>query len=208
MKKIFPVLKPAVLSLLISLFSIQNSSAETAYEDSCLAMMLVMPDHNDPLLVHFYFSGNVPINSFQFLGSWDFGDGFTSTDSCPDHQYSQPGTYVVCLSFSICIGGGMSCHDDTCVTMTIGTMAGIENQNGSLQAFYTYPGPVHNEFFIHSNANNELGLKMRDLSGRIVLDRTVKNDEAIESASFSNGIYFLELTDGSRSVTRKLVIQK
>ncbi len=206
MKKIIPVLKSTVLSLLISLLAFQHSSAGAANEDSCLAMMLVMPDHNDPLLVHFYFSGNVPINSFQFLGSWDFGDGFTSTDSCPDHQYSQPGTYVVCLSFSICIGGGMSCHDDTCVTMTIGTMAGIGDDDGSLNAFYSYPVPFQHEFFSHIDAKKVLALKMRDLSGRIVLDRTVKNDEAIEAASFSNGIYFLELTDGTRSVSRKLVI--
>ncbi len=29
---------------------------------------------------------------------WEFGDGFTTTDENPEHEYNQPGIYMVCLS--------------------------------------------------------------------------------------------------------------
>src|SRR5436190_22501430 len=139
-------------------FCLLASLAARADEDSCMAAMLVIEDHNDPMTYHFAFSGTVPAGSFQFLGLWDFGDGFTSTDSCPVHTYVQPGSYIVCLSFSICIGGGLSCHDDTCVTITVGNLAGIENPDGNLHHFYFYPNPVKNSFHIRSDANRDIEL--------------------------------------------------
>ena len=30
--------------------------------------------------------------------SWDFGDGTTSTDESPTHQYANPGPYVITLT--------------------------------------------------------------------------------------------------------------
>lgn len=206
--KIF--LRSAETKIIIFLFlafvlTANKAKAEVA-EDSCLAMMMVTPDHFDPLLMHFSFTGNVPINSFQFLGSWDFGDGFTSTDSCPDHQYTQPGTYIVCLSFSICIGGGMSCHDDTCESITIGTM-NIENTDGSLHTFYSYPNPVRNEFHIRSDSNKELEVKIRDVSGRLVLATMVNNDDAIDAATLAGGMYFMEVTDRVSTLVRRLNVR-
>ena len=209
MKNLFQFVKTKIIIFLLAAFVFTGiKSRAEVMEDSCLAMMLITPDHFDPLLVHFTFIGNVPVNSFQFLGSWDFGDGSTSTDSCPNHQYAQPGTYTICLSFSICIGGGMSCHDDTCETVFIGTIAGTDNFEGKLNNFYSYPNPVSAEFHVRSDSNKEMALKMKDLSGRTVLDRTNSNDEPIDASSFSNGIYFMEVTDGTRTLTKKLNIQK
>ena len=102
----------------------------------------------------------------------------------------------------------MSCHDDTCLSITIGSVAGIENIDGPLHTFYSYPNPVHNEFRLHADSNNNLGLKIRDVTGRIVLDRIARNDEPIDAAPFSNGIYLMEVTDGSSTLTRKLIVQK
>lgn len=197
------------LSVAIALFLCSSvSKAGTMDEDSCHALMLVTPDFNDPLLIHFSFIGMVPINSFQFLGIWDFGDGNLSTDSCPDHLFAQPGTYTVCLSFSICIGGGLSCHDDTCEVITIGNINGIENADGQLHSFYSYPNPVRNEFHIRSDPGKDLLLSVRDVSGRIVLNGRVKNDQPIDASAFSSGIYILEASDGINILKRKLFVQK
>ena len=188
------------------LLSLSTGQAKAQGEDSCHAMMNVMPDNNDPLLVHFQFIGMVPINSFQFLGSWDFGDGYTSSDSCPDHQYAAPGTYIVCLSFNICIGGGMSCHDDTCESITIGSLAGLASTDGRLHSFYTYPNPVMTELFLRSDAQEAVILDIRDLEGQVVMHAIVKNDESIDVSTLANGIYFAEATDGTHLLKRKLVI--
>ncbi len=47
---------------------------------------------------------------------WDFGDGETSAEYHPVHQYQDSGTYMVCLE----IWGGGDCQDIICKTLTIG----------------------------------------------------------------------------------------
>ena len=208
MKELLHSLKVRIAVLLVASLFIYSRDAQAANEDSCLAMMLINPDNNDPLLIHFSFIGNVPINSFQFLGLWDFGDGNFSTDSCPDHTYSQPGTYVVCLSFSICIGGGLSCHDDTCESITVGTMASVEGDESGLHKFYTYPNPVVSEFRLRSDSNKEMVVNIKDISGRTVFSGIVKNDSPIDATGFSNGIYFIEAGSEGHILKRKMVVQK
>lgn len=47
---------------------------------------------------------------------WEFGDGTTSTDPNPEHTYTLPGTYEVCLT--IFVAGG--CSDTWCDVVVIG----------------------------------------------------------------------------------------
>lgn len=64
-----------------------------------------------PLLVQF--SGNVdqPVLSYQ----WDFGDGNTSTDQNPSHEYANPGSYTV--NFSITYQDGTTTPSTTLITV-------------------------------------------------------------------------------------------
>ncbi len=47
---------------------------------------------------------------------WDFGDGSTSTLQFPNHQYSAPGSYMVCLT-----GSTVGCTSTYCDTIVIDT---------------------------------------------------------------------------------------
>jgi PKD repeat protein len=49
-------------------------------------------------------SSNIPTSWF-----WDFGDGSTSTAQNPEHTYSAPGDYTVCLTASNSAGSDMTC---------------------------------------------------------------------------------------------------
>jgi PKD repeat protein len=53
--------------------------------------------------------------------NWSFGDGTTSTDKNPDHTYSIPGSYKVCLTASDSCGSSMICQtiDVTCTLPTV-----------------------------------------------------------------------------------------
>ena len=184
------------------------SSNVRADKDSCWAAMNINTDQNDPMTIHFDFAGTVPPGSFSFLGSWDFGDGDMSNDSCPVHTYAQPGTYTVCLAFNICIGGGMSCHDDTCVTITVGNLAGIQNPDGNLHHFYFYPNPVRSSFHIRSDATRILEIKIQDETGREIVHGIAGNDEAIVVSNLPAGIYVLVASDGKSILQRKMVVQK
>lgn len=185
---------------------LSNHAFAGVQEDSCRAAMNITPDQLDPLLLHFEFTGSVPVGSFQFLGIWDFGDGNLSTDSCPVHLYAQPGTYLVCLSFSICIGGGLSCHDDTCISISIGTIDGISDPDGKLSAFYTYPNPVQSTLHVRSNTRGEFSLVIKNLTGQMVYSASAANDQPVDVAALPNGVYFVEVADDSRKIQRKIVI--
>jgi hypothetical protein len=207
MKKALPLLSSRIIFILTASILISfHASAQN--EDSCRASMWVGMDVNDPLLVHFYFNGTVPGGSFQFLGAWDFGDGDLSGDSCPSHQYAQPGTYVVCLSFSICLGGGLSCHDDTCMSVTVGNISGINNMDGNLHSIYFYPNPVKSLLHFRSDANRNLELKIKDMTGQLVYTGFAGNDEAIDVSSLAAGVYLIEASDGKGIIQRKMVLDK
>lgn len=50
-------------------------------------------DATNPMLVHFT---NTSVNATSY--SWDFGDGTTSTDKDPDHEFTEAGTFQVKLT--------------------------------------------------------------------------------------------------------------
>jgi len=208
MKKSIHFLRTKILFIVVCSLLISFNASAFEIEDSCRASMLVNTDINDPLLVHFSFNGNVPGGSFQFLGAWDFGDGNISGDSCPNHQYAQPGSYLVCFTFSICIGGGLSCHDDTCMLVTVGNISGIDNMDGNLNSFYFYPNPVKSSIYFRSDVNAALEIKIKDVAGHEVYNGYASNDEAIDVSSLAGGIYMVEATDGKKIIQRKMILQK
>jgi hypothetical protein len=199
MKKLLPL-----LLLTSAMSAVLQVSAQ---EDSCKANMQVTPDHNDPMTIHFCFDGVVPQGAFQFAGVWDFGDGNQSTDSCPVHTYAQPGNYLVCLTFSICIPWGLSCSDDTCQMVSVAGISGTAEIN-RVTYFFTYPNPVSSEFFVRTNTQKPVHATVRDLSGKILYRKQILPDNPIEASHLANGIYFIEIDDGNSILKRKLAIQR
>jgi PKD repeat protein len=55
-------------------------------------------DSANPLLVKFYNVSQPGVTLATFQSKWDFGDGTYSTLFDPSHQYTQAGTYKVCLT--------------------------------------------------------------------------------------------------------------
>ncbi|MDX1906358.1 MAG: PKD domain-containing protein [Bacteroidia bacterium] len=55
---------------------------------------------------------NFSVNATQY--AWDFGDGFTSADSVPQHAYTTPGTYTITL-----IASGNGNTDTATATITV-----------------------------------------------------------------------------------------
>ena len=61
---------------------------------------------------------------------WYFGDGGTSTQSTPFHQYANSGSYLVCLSLYV---NGAIC-DSYCDSVIVGNPS-----NSCIPVFYSYP---------------------------------------------------------------------
>lgn len=77
-----------------------------------------------------------PINSY----SWDFGDGTTSASSNgnQNHTYSQPGTYIVCLTRNVVdsLNNNNVCSSSFCDTIVISNTCHI---NASSQSYWYTP---------------------------------------------------------------------
>ena len=60
-----------------------------------------------------YFAYNLSWTSGATSYLWDFGDGTTSTQQYPFHQYAIPGQYIVCLTvtgtYGAALGGLTTC---------------------------------------------------------------------------------------------------
>jgi hypothetical protein len=75
-----------------------------------------------------------------------------------------------------------------------------------------YPNPAKNDLYIGSSSNNEeLNVKIEDVQGRLLIDKTVKieNHSVYLQLDLQSGIYFVTLTNSrNESVTQKLLLSK
>ncbi len=82
-------------------------------------------------------------------------------------------------------------------------------QNQYSQSFTVYPNPAHNFIYIHSNTNNNLKVKISDISGQILSSGIYNNAQLIKINinNFESGIYFLIIVEDQIVYTRKLFIE-
>lgn len=85
--------------------------AQTNFPVPCKASFIVTLDSTTsyPFLYHFQDKSSGDINSWH----WDFGDGATSTERNPSHQYQSEGNYEICLTVSN-VNNLDSCYDQVC----------------------------------------------------------------------------------------------
>jgi PKD repeat protein/N-acetyl-anhydromuramyl-L-alanine amidase AmpD len=126
---------------------------------------------------------------------WDFGDGFTSTDVSPWHNYTSPGTYDIML---IAING-VCPNDTTYMTIVVdGTVAIDEIQNEISSV--VYPNPNQGSFLLAFELNiaEKLNIQILDMRGRLVYQKNAsfgvgRSFENID-LDLSSGLYMLQIT--------------
>jgi len=94
-------------------------------DTSCQAAFSAIPDSltSFPFLYHFTDLSTSNINSWH----WDFGDGFSSTEQNPSHQFNDPGTYEVCLTVKN-LNDTTGCSDQFCqeiITLEYFSLGGL-----------------------------------------------------------------------------------
>jgi hypothetical protein len=179
--------------LIIGLFLLLPGIKVNAQE-TCQVDFAWEADAANPMLIHFCGGGYFAHGSFSYTCVWDFGDGSFSPDSCIDHIYSLAGNYLVCQDAGMCVGGGLSCHDSLCRTITVGqsqATAIIEaDRDNSLDIKY-YPVPKN----LTLNTNHPVQLRLTDSTGRIVNQIYLNEGErTIDLNILSEGLYFYSAT--------------
>ncbi len=129
---------------------------------------------------------------------WDFGDGTTSTDQSPWHEYSSTGVYDVLLIVS-----NDACADDTMnFTITVGAASIGESQ---IEMVKIFPNPFESLIQIQSNLKIE-EVKLVDQSGREIPLRIIESDNnyQIQLNNVTSGNYLLQFKTEQGIILRKI----
>ena len=196
------------------LATIDNGSC-SYYCDSTLAYFYVSSIDESTGIIYVVSSSYSPDLIIDYL--WDFGDGQTSTEEFPVHEYESEGFYMLCLTIvSETPNGNMFCTNTYCDTIGISQMmlksngmtlniisesaTGIEQQIQAINDLNVYPNPANNNITLsYFLINNDLiTTSIYDLSGRMI--STFKTNLSagyqeipVDISSLSDGLYQIEI---------------
>lgn len=148
-------------------------------------------------------------NGITYL--WDFGDGNTSNDINPIHEYLVDGTYTVKLTVTNNCGNRILSKNVT-VSNT-----GISNYQDLQWNLTVFPNPAKEIVFIDIDMPQSAWIEVRvyDITGKYVatIIEEYRNSGIqhtfLGTEQFANGMYFVDvLTDNGRRQTKKFMIQK
>lgn len=87
----------------------------------------------------------------------------------------------------------------------------LANENFKFEEFKLYPNPTNDQvtFSFVSENSNQINYQLYDLNGRLILDRTVENvmhiQETVSLDRLSSGTYLLRISDGTNSMSSKII---
>jgi len=134
--------------------------------------------------------------------SWTFGDGNSSDEMSPLHDYDSNGVYEVCLTVSNENSSNTSCQE-----LQIGPVA---NQN--IQREYDiniFPNPVEDvtRLVFHDYLPERAQIILYDASGKKVFSVRVYQECIIDLSVLNAGAYLYEILDGDRFLTGGTIVK-
>lgn len=136
--------------------------------------------------------------------SWDFGDGNTSTEQNPTHEYAQAGDYVVCLTVTD------SCSSvAVCDTITVEMTVGIE-QITFLDELAVFPNPASSQIQVSwQNTGEDFQLSLSNALGQSLWSRNVNGSETfleIPVSHMPDGLYELTFQRNNQLFSRRIIV--
>jgi len=150
-----------------------------------------------------YFTDSTP-NATTWI--WDFGDGNSSTQQNPSHQYAAQGLYNVKLT----VIDNRSCSN------TLTQQIRVENKIGLLEwqlnnSWDLYPNPSDGKFRLRIAEGNwsDYNFRLIDAQGRTVQEFEGANQNDLEfNTKLSSGIYQLQLMKAGQLLDQKRLVIK
>ena len=93
----------------------------------------------------------------------------------------------------------------------ISDLLGVDENQIDLNAIVIYPNPATSEFIISHNLTSEGNIQLYDVSGKKIKEVFNGNfgsskNITVNTDGISSGLYFVKLTSGNQSVTKKLIV--
>lgn len=146
---------------------------------------------------------NTSLNATGYY--WQFGDGDTSTQQNPVHQFAVPGTYTITLIASDCRGS------DTLQQQVILTPSALPNLNDGATSFKLIPNPVSEmvQIQLTSSATAETQVQITNIEGRIILtEKILGATQLVHLNGLPAGYYTATLlVNGKRIKSQQLIKQ-
>ena len=188
---------------------------DITYDNSCRALFLpfIEPDSN----AVFFLNLSTP-NATHF---WEFGDGQTSDQINPVHQYAEGGTFEIKLTITT---------EDGC-TSTFTVSLDLEQNNfqaspeffsvtatrnlDQLETLRLFPNPASENLRLQIKAKEEMDLQLQilDVTGQLMQQQKVEiqlgeNQFKLDVDQLPPGMYFLRLWSQDGSKTLRFVKQR
>lgn len=171
-----------------------------------------------------YFAYNQSTGTGSVSYLWDFGDGTTSTQQYPFHQYATPGQYIICLTVTAS-NGSVTCTDVSCDSSSVqrvaaaylmdriqvlpqGATAVMETQ--VLKSMNVFPNPVDNELTVEVQLSKEekLFYTITDALGKVVDHNELNATKTvINTGNLDRGMYFLSVTSGQEVLKTTRIVK-
>lgn len=140
---------------------------------------------------------------------WDFGDGETSTEQNPTHDYTSTGLYTVSLEAS----NNTETNTETKIDYIDVVVEGMEEYS-VISAFEINPNPVSTNTFISFVLNEacHVDIDLYDITGKAI--RSIHAQQHPSGTiiipfvlnEMKEGIYLLRLQAGNKILTRKVIV--
>ena len=174
-----------------------------------------------------FFNNNSTGGSPHTTWHWDFGDGHSSSEENPHHNYEEPGIYTVCLTMTDSV---TECYDDTCIELVYELGYEEINNNSSIETFrtsYDPPAKFNEDVIIVRYANPAshnltinyyvgkpvtVSFDLMDLTGKIVLNQDFGNSiqgnhqREVSLGNIPAGLYMIRLNMDGHLETRILCV--
>jgi hypothetical protein len=137
---------------------------------------------------------------------WDFGDGSTSTEQHPLHEYAQEGAYEVCLAVSNLYGADTLCQQVEVQLTSTG-------EPGSAAVAELFPNPTQGELWLRTaglETEQTVFLEMYAPSGQLLQRQKFLPNEtqAVPFEGRPQAVYFYRVVQNGRVLNSGKLIQQ
>lgn len=138
--------------------------------------------------------------------SWDFGDGSTSTDINPQHEFEN----FLGQTFEVCLTTTNGCTTDQYCESVLLTITGLETLDEA--GIKAYPNPNEGQLFIDFTLadKGDYRIEIFDITGKRILNssyNSFKSESIVEHQIDQPGNYLIRITSETWEVQQKLVVR-
>ena len=133
---------------------------------------------------------------------WDFGDGDTSVDVMPVHDYSASQNQTV--DVTLAVTNDNECGNSNTESVSVPDMSSIEQLKAL--GLDIYPNPVGDELTIRNQSGKVVEVVITDIKGQIIYSGVIEGTSmSLNTTEWASGTYFIELNIDETSLNHKVV---